>query len=157
MEPIQVGTEAPDFTLRDQDRTEHTLSGYRGQPVVLLFYPLDFSSVCTEEMSCVVNNMPRFKDLDAKVFGVSIDSIYSHKAFAQQLGVDYPLLADFHPKGKMSRSYGMYLDERGHTTRGYVVVAPDGTVAAVKDVGAPNLPDFDEIAAAVEAVRGSGQ
>lgn len=151
MAVIEAGTEAPEFALRDQDKKEQRLSDYRGKPVVLLFYPLDFSSVCSNEMSYVLDNMARFNELDAQVFGVSVDSVYSHRAFAEQRGLTFPLLADFHPKGEVSKAYGFYLDERGHSSRGYVVIAPDGTVTAAKDVGSPNLPDFDEITSAVEA------
>lgn len=148
---ISVGSQAPDFTLVDQDRNKHTLSSYQGQPVVLLFYPLDFSSVCSDEMTCVMDNMSHFNDLGAQVFGISVDSLYSHKAFAQQKGVSYPLLADFHPKGAVARDYGIYLEDYGISSRGYIVISSDGTVTAAKDVGPPNMPDFDEIVAAVSA------
>ena len=153
MATIEVGREAPDFTLRDQTRTEHTLSSYRGEPVVLLFYPMDFSSVCSEEMDCAMDILPRLKHVGAQAFGISVDHVYAHAAFAEQRGIDFPLLADFHPKGEVAQQYGFYLPERGHNSRGYVVIAPDGTVAAAKDVGAPNIPDFEEIVAAVEATK----
>lgn len=150
---LEVGQAAPEFSLRDQNKQKQTLSEYRGKPVVLLFYPMDFSGVCSEEMACMRDNLPRFKDLDAQVFGVSVDSAYSHAAFAQQQGVEFPLLADFHPKGEVTEAYGMYIPSRGHGSRGYVVIDREGKVAAYKDVGPPNLPDFDEIAGAVAAVQ----
>jgi len=150
---VQVGAAAPDFTLVDQDNNQHTLSDYQGQPVVLLFYPLDFSPICADEMTCMMDNATRFNSLDANVFGISVDSRYSHKAFADHKGVTYPLLADFHPKGAVAQAYGIYLDEHGISSRGYVVVAPDGSVAAAKDVKPFNMPDFDEIVAAVEASK----
>ncbi len=153
MSVIEVGEQAPEFTLHDQSRSERALRDYAGKPVILLFYPLDFSSVCTDEMSCVMDNLARFNELDAQVFGISVDSHHSHRVFAEQQGVDYPLLADFHPKGEVAKQYGMYIEERGHSTRGWVVIGPDGRVAAAKDVGAPNMPDFDEIVAAVEQAR----
>ncbi len=150
MSLIAVGTDAPDWTLQDQDKTEHRLSDYRGQPVVMLFYPKDFSPVCSNEMACMVDNMARFNDLGVQVFGVSVDHTHAHKAFAVKMGIEYPLLADFHPKGEMSHSYGFYRDDLGVTIRGYVVIAADGKVAAAKDVGWTTIPDVEEIAAVVE-------
>lgn len=151
---IDIGTVAPDFTLNDQDNKAHTLSDYRGQPVVLLFYPLDFSSVCTDEMACVMDTMSKFNALNAQVFGISVDSRYSHQAFADQRGIAYPLLADFHPKGEVAQAYDVYLDHAGISSRAWVVVDGEGNVVAGKDVGPPNLPDFDAIVEAVEAARG---
>lgn len=142
---LEIGQPAPEFALRDQNRTLQKLSDYRGKPVVVLFYPMDFSGVCTEEMACMRDNLPRFQNLDAAVFGVSVDSIYSHAVFAEQQGVAFPLLADFHPKGEVTEAYGLYIPSRGHGSRGYVVIDREGKVAAYKDVGPPNLPDFDEI------------
>ncbi len=150
MAVIEAGQEAPDFTLRDQTRTEQTLSDYRGKPVLLLFYPLDFSGVCTEEMGCVMDILPRLNALDAQVFGISVDSHHSHRVFAEQRGIEYPLLADFHPKGKVAQAYGVYLDDYGISSRAWVVIDGEGRVVAAEDVGPPNMPDFDTIVAAVE-------
>ena len=150
-ERVQVGQLAPDFALPDQDKQTHRLSDYRGRPVVLLFYPLDFSPVCSEEhAACVRNALAAFNELDAQVFGISVDSTWAHKAFAQQQGITYPLLADLHPKGEVCRRYGVYLEDQGICDRAVVVVAPDGKVAEFIEVGIPNVPDFDQV---VEAVR----
>lgn len=154
MDVIEVGSEAPDFELPDQDKTMHKLSSYQGKPVVLFFYPLDFSSVCSEEMSCIMDNMERFNELDAQLFGISVDSVYSHRAFAEQRGIEYPLLADFHPKGKITRQFGFYVDTRGHGTRGYVVIDGAGKVVAAKETGPATIPDMDEVAAAVAQAKG---
>jgi peroxiredoxin len=151
---IEVGAEAPDFALKDQSRTERKLSDYRGKPVVLLFYPLDFSSVCSEEMTCVMDNLSRFDELDAQIFGISVDSHHSHRVFAEQRGIRYPLLADFHPKGEVSRAYGLYLEDWGYSSRGYIVISPDGRVVAAKETGPATIPDMDEVAAAVAQARG---
>ena len=95
---LEVGQAAPDFALRDQNRETQKLSDYRGTPVVLLFYPMDFSGVCTKEMVCMRDNLPRFKNLDAQVFGISVDTHYSHAVFAAQrprhLGDDVDHQAD---------------------------------------------------------------
>ena len=150
---LEVGQAAPAFALRDQNTKKQQLSDYQGKPVVLLFYPLDFSGVCSEEMACMRDNLTRFQELDAEVFGISVDSTYSHKAFAEQIGLTFPLLADFHPKGEVTEAYDMYIPSRGHGSRGYVVIDREGNVAAYKDVGAPNMPDFDEIANEVSKVQ----
>ncbi len=153
-ERVQVGQPAPDFALPDQDKNIHRLSDYRGKPVVLLFYPLDFSPVCSDEhAACVRDVLSVFNELDAQVLGISVDSTWAHKAFAQQQGITYPLLADFHPKGEVGRKYGVYLEDQGICDRVVVVVAPDGTVAEVIDVGIPNLPDFDQVVEAVKRAR----
>ena len=123
-----VGQDAPDFTLRDQDGKKVTLSELRGQIVVLVFYPLDWSPVCTDQLNLYQDAMGDFKRQGAVLFGVSVDSAFSHKAFQQHLGIDFGLLADFEPKGEVSRKYGMYYDDRGHAARGFVVIDADGKV-----------------------------
>ncbi len=152
---LEIGETAPDFSLVDQNKQKQSLNDYKGKPVVVLFYPLDFSGVCSEEMACMRDNLSRFKELDAQVFGVSVDSSYSHAVFAQQQGVEFPLLADFHPKGEVTEKYGMYIPSRGHGSRGYVVIDREGNIAAYKDVGPPNLPDFDEIEKEVAKIHGN--
>ena len=131
---IEVGAVAPDFTLADQDKKKHTLSDYQGNPVVLLFYPLDFSGICSEEMTCVMDNMARFKELNAQVFGISVDSTYCHQAFANERGVEYPLLADFHPKGEVCKAYGLWLDGPGIGDRATVLIGKDGKVLWAESV-----------------------
>lgn len=149
MQPIEVGQEAPDFTLRDQNKEKHTLSAYRGRPVVLLFYPLDFSSTCSEEMACMVDEFPRFQALDAQIFGISVDHVHAHRAFAAERGIQFSLLADFHPKGQVADAYGFYREDLGMSGRGYVVIDAAGRVAASKETGFSTVPDFDEVAAVV--------
>jgi peroxiredoxin len=96
--PPTIGAPAPEFTLKDQDQKEVKLSDFRGKKrVVLVFYPLDWSPVCTKEHACMVNDKKQFDQLDAQVLGLSVDSVWSHKAYADKMGIHYPLLADFHP------------------------------------------------------------
>ena len=96
---LTVGAPAPEFSLKDQSQQEVKLSDFRGKkPVVLVFYPLDWSPVCTKEHACMVNDKKQFEDLDAQVLGLSVDSVWSHKAYADKMGIHYPLLADFHPE-----------------------------------------------------------
>jgi len=151
---ISVGQTAPDFTLPNQDKKEVKLSDFAGKKnVVLVFYPLDWSPVCTNEHVCLVNDMKSFETLDAEVLGVSVDSVWSHKAFAEKMGIKYSLLADFHPKGAMSEKYGVYLGDKGITGRAIVIVGKDGKVAWVKNYDIPVVPDVKEVAAALGQVK----
>jgi peroxiredoxin len=151
---ISVGQTAPDFTLPNQDKKDVKLSDFAGKKnVVLVFYPLDWSPVCTNEHVCLVNDMKSFETLDAEVLGVSVDSVWSHKAFADKMGITYSLLADFHPKGAMSEKYGVYLGDKGITGRAIVIVGKDGKVAWVKNYDIPVVPDVKEVAAALGQVK----
>jgi len=151
---IAVGQAAPDFTLPNQDKKEVKLSDFAGKKnVVLVFYPLDWSPVCTNEHACMVNDMKAFEALDAEVLGVSVDSVWSHKAFADKMGIKYSLLADFHPKGAMSEKYGVYLADKGITGRAIVIVNKAGRVAWAKNYDIPVVPDVKEVAAALSQVK----
>ncbi len=132
--PIAVGQPAPEFTLKDQSQKEIKLSDFAGKRnVVLIFYPLDFSPICTNEHACFVNDLKQFEKLDAQVLGLSVDSVWAHKAFAEKMGISYPLLADFHPKGAVADKFGMYLSEKGITI--------------------PVVPDMKEVGQALAAVK----
>src|SRR5258708_9249026 len=124
---IAVGQKAPDFTLQDQDKKEVKVSDFVGkEKVVLVFYPLDWSPTCTNEHACFVNDMRNFETLDAEVLGVSVDSVWSHKAYAEKMGIKYSLLADFHPKGAMSEKYGVDMGEKGITGRSIIIIDKSG-------------------------------
>ena len=125
---IEPGARAPDFNLRDQDGLEVTLEDLRGQKTVLVFYPLDFSPVCTDQLNIYHEVGPDFAAKGAKLYGISVDSAFAHKAFQDQLGVSIPLLADFEPKGEVARAYGAYINSRGHNKRALVMIGPDGVV-----------------------------
>jgi len=151
---ISVGQAAPDFTLKDQSQKEVKLSDFAGKKrVVLVFYPLDWSPTCTNEHACFVNDMRSFDTLDAEVLGVSVDSVWSHKAYAEKMGIKYSLLADFHPRGAMSEKYGVYLPEKGITGRSIIIVDKSGKVAWVKNYDIPVVPDLKEVAAALGQVN----
>lgn len=139
--PIAVGQKAPEFSLKGSDDKEHTLAQERGKNVVLAFYPLDFSPVCTNENTCFRNDLAQFNAANAQVFGVSVDSVWTHKAFAKELGLAYPLLADFHPKGDMARKYGLYLEDKGITARATVIIDKEGTVRHVEVYDIPQQRD----------------
>ena len=151
---LSVGQTAPDFTLKDQSQKEVKLSDFAGKKkVVLVFYPLDWSPTCTNEHACFVNDMKQFESLDAEVLGVSVDSVWSHKAYAEKMNIKYSLLADFHPKGAMSEKYGVYLPEKGITGRSIFVIDKGGKVAWTKNYDIPVVPDVKEVATALSQVK----
>src|SRR6267378_5653245 len=152
--PIAVGQPAPDFTLKDLSQKEIKLSDFAGKRnVVLIFYPLDWSPVCTNEHACFVNDLKQFEKLNAQVLGLSVDSAWSHKAFAEKMGIKYSLLADFHPRGAMSEKYGVYLADKGITGRAIAIVNKAGKVAWFKNYDIPVVPDLREVAAALGQVK----
>jgi mycoredoxin-dependent peroxiredoxin len=149
-----VGSAAPDFTLKDQNQQEVSLSGFRGKKrVVIVFYPLDWSPVCTKEHVCLVNDMKKFDDLDAQVLGVSVDSVWSHKAYAEKMGIQYPLLADFQPRGAVASKYGVFLEDKGITGRAISIIDRDGKLAWHKNYDIPVVPGVDEVAKVLEGVK----
>src|ERR1043166_7932519 len=151
---ITVGQKAPDFALQNQDKQEVKLSDFAGKKnVVLVWYPLDWSPTCTNEHACFVNEMKSFETLDAEVLGVSVDSVWSHKAYADKMGIKYSLLADFQPRGAMADKYGVYLADKGITGRAVVIVNKDGRVAWVKNYDIPVVPDVAEVASALQQVK----
>ena len=125
---IEPGERAPDFELRDQDGKKVRLADLAGQTTLLVFYPLDFSPVCTDQLNVYQEVLPELEEKSAKLYGVSVDSAFCHKAFQDHLGITIPLLADFHPKGQMSSRYGVYNEERGTTYRALVMIDPGGIV-----------------------------
>ena len=154
---LSVGQAAPDFTLPNQNKEEVKLSDFAGKKnVVLMFYPLDWSPVCTNEHACFVNDMKSFEGLDAEVLGVSVDSVWSHKAYAEKMGIKYSLLADFQPRGAMSDKYGVFLADKGITGRVIVIVNKAGKIGWIKDYGIPNVPEVKEVAAALQQVKAAG-
>jgi peroxiredoxin len=151
---ISVGAAAPDFTLKDQSQKEVKLSEFQGKKnVVLIFYPLDWSPVCTNEHTCLVNDMRRFDELDAQVLGISVDSAWSHKAFAEKMGIKYPLLADFQPRGAVGEKYGVFLAEKGITGRSIIIIDRSGKIAWFKNYDIPTLPDIKEVSDALAKVK----
>jgi len=150
---IQVGAAAPDFALKDQNQKEVKLTDYRGKRVVIVFYPLDWSPVCTNEHACVVNDMKRFAQLEAQILGISVDSPWSHKAFAEKMGITYPLLADFQPRGAAADQFGVYLADKGITGRAIAIISKDGKVAWFKQYDIPTVPDMNEVAQALSSVN----
>jgi mycoredoxin-dependent peroxiredoxin len=151
--PIAVGERAPDFTLKDQNQKDIKLSDLAGKrKIVLIFYPLDFSPICTSEHACFVNEMKQFEALDAQLLGLSVDSVWTHKAFAERMGIGYPLLSDFHPKGAVADKFGMYNRDRGMTGRAIAIIDKSGKIAWFKNYEYPNAPEMSEVEQALAAV-----
>lgn len=126
---IEPGTPAPDFKLPDQDSNEVGLGDFAGRKLVLAFYPLDFSPVCTDQLSLYQEVLGEIEARGAALLGISVDSTYCHKAFRNHLNLRIPLLADFKPKGAVSRAYGAWIEAADHGSRSLVLVDEGGTVA----------------------------
>jgi peroxiredoxin len=126
---IPTGEAAPGFTLRDQDGEDVSLSDFRGRKVLLVFYPLDFSPVCSDQLSVYQEVKPEISAKGVEMIGISVDHPYAHKAFQEKLGIDTTLLADFEPKGEVSKAYGSYLEAAGMANRTLVLIDEEGTVA----------------------------
>jgi peroxiredoxin len=125
---VEPGSPAPQFTLPDQDGHKVSLEDLRGKHTVLVFYPLDFSPVCTDQLNVYNEVLADLEAQGVQMYGVSVDSAYAHKAFQRELGIRIPLLADFHPKGAVSKAYGVYDEQWGSSNRALVMIGPDLTV-----------------------------
>jgi peroxiredoxin len=149
-ELIKVGQDAPDFTLRDEERNEVKLSGLRGQPVMIMFYPAAFSPVCSGEMCTIRDEWAGFDGAGAKVLAISRDGVWSLKAWKEQQGFKNTLLSD--PKGDVARLYGAWNEQAGIAERLTVVVDPQGKVTYVtRSASIPTPRDQMEALAAVKA------
>jgi peroxiredoxin (alkyl hydroperoxide reductase subunit C) len=125
---IEAGAQAPDFSLPDQDGKTVSLTDLGGRVSVLVFYPMDWSAVCADQLNVYQEIVGDLEARGVQLYGVSVDSAFSHKAFQDHLGITIPLLSDFHPKGEVAKAYGAYIDERGHNQRALVMIGADGTV-----------------------------
>jgi peroxiredoxin (alkyl hydroperoxide reductase subunit C) len=127
--PVAVGDVAPDFTLRDQNNEAVTLSSFRGAKVVLIvFYPLAFTGICTGELCAVRDDLAAFQNDEVQVLTISVDSAYSHKIFSEREGYKFPLLSDFWPHGAVAQAYGVFNEKTGFSNRGTFLVDKDGVV-----------------------------
>src|SRR5258707_4502454 len=151
---LPVGTQAPNFSLRSTPDQWLELSEFRGQPLVLAFYPADWSPVCGDQMSLYNEMLPEFKELQAELLGISVDGAWCHAAFARDRKLHFPLLADFEPKGEVARAYGVYRDKDGISERALFVLNPDGVVhwSYVSPIGVN--PGADGILSALEDLKG---
>lgn len=125
---IEPGTKAPDFSLPDQDGNQVSLGDFAGRKLVLVFYPLDFSPVCTDQLSLYQEVLDEIEAQGASLVGISVDSSFSHQAFRNHLNLTMPLLSDFKPKGEVSRAYGAWIDAVDHGNRSLVLIDEQGVV-----------------------------
>ena len=128
-EAIAVGTEAPDFELRDHNAQSHRLSSFRGEKnVVLVFYPFAFTGVCTGEMCAIRDDVSSLQNDDTQVFAISCDTVASLRVFAEKEGLSYPLLSDFWPHGEVAKAYGVFNETLGAADRGTFIIDKTGVV-----------------------------
>jgi peroxiredoxin len=127
-DPLPVGAVAPDLSLQDASGHVVSLADYRGRAVVLVFYPLDWSPTCSDQLSLYQQESREFERYGAQILAVSVDSIYSHGAWAAVRGLTFPLLADFEPKGEAARGYRVYRQSDGFSERAVYVVDADGVI-----------------------------
>ena len=125
---LKAGTAAPDFTLRSTPDQAVSLSEFRGRPVILAFYPADWSPVCGDQMALYNEVLPEFQRYGADLLGISVDGVWCHLAFAKDRKLHFPLLADFEPKGAVARRYGVYRDQDGISERALFVLDGDGII-----------------------------
>ncbi|MFE2355300.1 peroxiredoxin [Streptomyces parvulus] len=150
---IQIGDKAPDFELKDNHGATVRLSDFRGHKnVVLLFYPFAFTGVCTGELCEVRDNLPRFADRDTQVLAVSNDSMHTLRVFGEQEGLEYPLLSDFWPHGNVSRSYGVFDEDKGCAVRGTFIIDREGVVRWTVVNGLPDARDLNEYVKALDTL-----
>ena len=152
MTALQPGVQAPDFSLHTTPDQKVSLSEFRGQPVVLVFYPADWSPVCSDQLALYNELMPEFSEFAAQLVGISVDGVWCHLAFSKDRKLHIPLLADFEPKGAVARLYGVYREKDGESERALFVIDGDGVIrwSHVSPVGIN--PGADGILKALESM-----
>jgi mycoredoxin-dependent peroxiredoxin len=150
---LAAGDKAPDFELKNQHGQTVRLSDFVGQKnVVLLFYPFAFTGVCTGELCALRDELPTFQNDDVQLLAVSNDSPFTLRVFAEQEGLEYPLLSDFWPHGETSRAYGVFDDEKGCAVRGTFVIDKEGVIRWTVVNGLPDARDLNDYAEALKAL-----
>ena len=150
--PLPAGTTAPAFELRSSPDQELSLADLRGYPAILVFYPEDWSPVCSDQLALYQELLPEFQRYDARLVGISVDGIWSHIAFAKDRNLDFPLLSDFEPKGEVARTYGVYEEGEGTSKRALFVIDSDGVVRWSYVSPADINPGADGILRALEGL-----
>ena len=156
MTALKPGVQAPAFSLPTTPGQKVSLSEFRGRPVVLVFYPADWSPVCSDQLGLYNELKSEFSEFEAQVLGISVDGIWCHLAFGKDRKLHIPLLADFEPKGAVARQYGVYREKDGESERALFVIDADGVIrwSYVSPVGIN--PGADGILAALEALDAKG-
>ncbi len=148
--PVPPGTPGPDFALASTLNRPVGPGDFRGRPLILVFYPADWSPVCTDQLALYQEVLPEFEKHGADLLGISVDGLWSHLAFAKDRNLRFPLLADFEPKGKVSRAYGVYRAQDGTSERALFVLDPEGLVSWCYVSPAEVNPGADGILRALE-------
>lgn len=150
---IAVGDKAPDFSLKDQNNEQVTLSSFAGERAVLVvFYPLAFTGVCTGELCVVRDDLSAFQNEDVQIVTISVDSTYSHKVFSEREGYEFPLLSDFWPHGAVAQAYGVFNDVTGFANRGTFLVDRTGVVRFAEMNGPGEGRDADDWRRAIRSL-----
>lgn len=150
---VNVGDPAPDFTLKDQNEQEVTLSALRGRKVVLSFHPLAWTQVCAIQMQDLEKHREEMERLGAVALGLSVDAVPTKKAWAESLGIrETRLLADFWPHGAVAQAYGIFREKNGFSERAVFIVDAEGVVRFKKIYPMREVPDIQEILKALEAI-----
>lgn len=150
---IGIDTPAPDFELKDNHGRTVKLSDFRGEKnVVLLFYPFAFTGVCTGELCALRDELPNFENDDVQLLAVSNDSIHTLRVFAEQEGLEYPLLSDFWPHGATSRAYGVFDEGKGCAVRGTFIIDKEGVVRWTVVNGLPDARDLNDYIKALDSL-----
>jgi peroxiredoxin len=151
---LGAGTSAPVFTLPYGPDQKLSLNDFRGRPVILAFYPADWSPVCGDQMALYNEVLPEFKRFNAELLGLSVDGVWCHKAFREHRNLHFPLLADFEPKGEVARQYGVYRSGDGVTERALFVIDDEGSVSWSYVSPIDVNPGADGILSALEDLSG---
>ncbi|MDI9914322.1 peroxiredoxin [Rhodococcus sp. IEGM 1379] len=152
--PIEVGAQAPEFTLKDQNNQEVSLSDFRGKKnVLLVFYPLAFTGTCQGELCKVRDELPTFENDDTAILAISVGASPTHKIWSAEQGYTFPLLADFWPHGEVAAKYGVFNDKLGFANRGTFVIDKDGIVRFAEMNGPGEARDHGLWANAIAALE----
>lgn len=152
---LAAGTQAPAFTLNSIPGKPYSLSDFKGKPVVLAFYPADWSPVCGDQMALYNEMMDEFSTYGAQLLGISVDGVWCHQAFAENRRIHFPLLSDFEPKGEISRQYGAYDAKNGISQRALFVIDGNGVITWSYLSPIDVNPGADGIFAALDKIAAS--
>ena len=149
---LSPGSQAPNFTLVESTGEEISLADYRGKPVILAFYPADWSPVCGDQLVLYNEVLPLFKEHNAQLLGISVDGKWSHRAYTEDRNPNFPLLSDFEPKGEVAKSYGVYDSKSGTCQRALFVIDAQGTIQWGHVSPGDINPGADGILTALESI-----
>lgn len=157
VQPLAAGIKAPAFALKTTPDQTISLTDFKGKPVILAFYPADWSPVCGDELAIFNQILPEFNKYDAVLLGVSVDSAWSHVAFSQSHNLHFPLLADYQPKGEVAAKYGVYLEKEGEAARALFVIDGKGVIhwSYLSPIGVS--PGADGVLNALEELKNSSK